>query len=76
MDEVVVGGGGEDERLGYREPGVGEFAEVRSLPPDDRYVFHVQFVNIHDFLIHDNPCELEPVLDYGLRPLCCSVYVR
>ena len=61
LDEVVVGGGGEDECLGDRESGVGEFAEVRAFASDDGYVFHVQFVNIHDLLIHGNPCELESV---------------
>ena len=61
LDEVVVGGGGEDESLRDREAGIGEFAEVSSLAPDDGYVFHVQLVYIDDLLVHGNPCETESV---------------
>ena len=51
-DEVVVGFRGEDEGLGNGEPCVGEFAEIGSLTSDYRYVFNVQFVNIHNLSVH------------------------
>ena len=76
-DEVVVGFRGEDEGLGNGEPCVGEFAEIGSLTSDYRYVFNVQFVNIHNLSVHwEFPVACKRFGGYPLAFKMVSVRVR